>query len=82
MSHRIIEAAPPPARFARGRHCLGLADTFKRFYVDAADVTPEMTNRFEFEIDTERAVTVWQKEVEENVANGVSFSVIPQSLRS
>ncbi|MCK7622653.1 Rieske 2Fe-2S domain-containing protein [Streptomyces sp. RS10V-4] len=26
---RVIEAAAPPARFARGWHCLGLADTFK-----------------------------------------------------
>jgi 3-ketosteroid 9alpha-monooxygenase subunit A len=26
---RQIEAAPPPARFARGWHCLGLADTFR-----------------------------------------------------
>jgi 3-ketosteroid 9alpha-monooxygenase subunit A len=26
---RLIEAAPPPARFARGWHCLGLADSFR-----------------------------------------------------
>ena len=26
---RSIEAAPPPARFARGWHCLGLADNFR-----------------------------------------------------
>ncbi|MER7991257.1 Rieske 2Fe-2S domain-containing protein [Streptomyces noursei] len=26
---RVIEAAAPPTRFARGWHCLGLADTFK-----------------------------------------------------
>jgi 3-ketosteroid 9alpha-monooxygenase subunit A len=26
---RHIEAAPPPARFARGWHCLGLADSFR-----------------------------------------------------
>jgi 3-ketosteroid 9alpha-monooxygenase subunit A len=26
---RLIETAPPPARFARGWHCLGLADSFR-----------------------------------------------------
>lgn len=41
---------------------------YEQFYVDAADVTPEMTNRFEFELDTTRPVEVWQKEVEENLA--------------
>ncbi|MCW4355698.1 3-ketosteroid-9-alpha-hydroxylase subunit A [Hoyosella sp. YIM 151337] len=54
---------------------------YQQFYVDAEDVTPEMTDRFEFEIDTSRAVEVWKREVAENVANGVSFSVIPASLR-
>jgi len=29
-----------------------------------------MTQRFEFEIDTERAVDFWKKEVEENLAAG------------
>ncbi|MEU6112289.1 Rieske 2Fe-2S domain-containing protein [Streptomyces albidoflavus] len=41
---------------------------YEQFYVDAADVTPEMTDRFEFEIDTERAVRVWQAEVDANIA--------------
>ncbi len=54
---------------------------YEQFYVDVEDVTPEMVNRFEFEIDTERAVEAWKKEVAENVANGVSFSMIPQSMR-
>ena len=43
---------------------------YEQFYVDVADVTPEMTQRFEFEIDTTRAVDFWQKEVEENLAAG------------
>ncbi|WP_067168739.1 Rieske 2Fe-2S domain-containing protein [Microtetraspora niveoalba] len=55
---------------------------YEQFYVDVEDVTPEMTNRFEFEIDTARAVETWKKEVEENVANGVSYSVLPASMRS
>ncbi|MCL6289152.1 Rieske 2Fe-2S domain-containing protein [Streptomyces sp. ID03-2B] len=40
---------------------------YEQFYVDAEDVTPEMTNRFEFELDTERATGFWQKEVAENL---------------
>ncbi|NEA21324.1 Rieske 2Fe-2S domain-containing protein [Actinomadura bangladeshensis] len=55
---------------------------YEQFYVDAEDVTPEMTHRFEFEIDTSRAVETWQREVADNVANGVSFSMIPESMRS
>ncbi|MFD0902857.1 Rieske 2Fe-2S domain-containing protein [Actinomadura sediminis] len=55
---------------------------YEQFYVDVEDVTPEMTNRFEFEIDTSRAVETWRREVAENVANGVSFSMIPASQRT
>ncbi|MFH8441581.1 Rieske 2Fe-2S domain-containing protein [Streptomyces sp. NPDC018026] len=41
---------------------------YEQFYVDAADVTPEMTDRFEFELDTTRPVEAWQREVEANLA--------------
>lgn len=41
---------------------------YQQFYVDVADVQPEMTDRFEFEIDTTRPVESWKKEVEENLA--------------
>ena len=41
---------------------------YEQFYVDVADVTPEMTERFEFEIDTTRPVDAWQREVEDNLA--------------
>ncbi|CAM5644447.1 3-ketosteroid-9-alpha-hydroxylase oxygenase subunit [Streptomyces pilosus] len=40
---------------------------YEQFYVDVEDVTPEMTNRFEFELDTDRATGFWQKEVAENL---------------
>ena len=33
----------------------------------SAEVTPEMTERFEFEVDTTHANENWQKEVEENL---------------
>ncbi|MGW0838854.1 Rieske 2Fe-2S domain-containing protein [Streptomyces sp. NPDC002787] len=39
---------------------------YEQFYVDADRVEPEMTRRFEFEIDTGRANEFWRKEVEEN----------------
>ena len=43
---------------------------YEQFYVDAADVQPEMTERFEFEIDTTRPTEAWKREVEENIAAG------------
>ena len=40
---------------------------YEQFYVDAADVTPEMVARFEFEVDTTKANEYWQVEVAENL---------------
>ncbi|WP_395691773.1 Rieske 2Fe-2S domain-containing protein [Nocardioides sp.] len=40
---------------------------YEQFYVDRADVTPEMTDRFEFEVDTTKANEFWQEEVAENL---------------
>ncbi len=41
---------------------------YEQFYVDKADVTPEMVERFEFEVDTTKANEYWQSEVAENLA--------------
>ncbi len=41
---------------------------YEQFYVDAADVRPEMTARFEFEVDTTLANEYWQEEVAANLA--------------
>jgi 3-ketosteroid 9alpha-monooxygenase subunit A len=41
---------------------------YEQFYVDVADVTPEMTARFELEVDTAHAFEVWQGEVDDNLA--------------
>jgi 3-ketosteroid 9alpha-monooxygenase subunit A len=41
---------------------------YEQFYVDQDDVTPEMTERFEFEVDTTKANEFWHAEVEENLA--------------
>ncbi|WP_028920846.1 Rieske 2Fe-2S domain-containing protein [Pseudonocardia acaciae] len=41
---------------------------YEQFYVDVEDVTEDMTQRFEFEVDTTRAVQAWEREVQENLA--------------
>jgi 3-ketosteroid 9alpha-monooxygenase subunit A len=41
---------------------------YEQFYVDVDDVTDDMTQRFEFEVDTTRANEVWEAEVAENLA--------------
>jgi 3-ketosteroid 9alpha-monooxygenase subunit A len=40
---------------------------YEQFYVDIADVTDDMTARFEFEVDTTHAVQAWEQEVAENI---------------
>jgi len=41
---------------------------YQQFYVDVADIEPDMTARFEFEVDTSHANEVWQAEVADNLA--------------
>ena len=41
---------------------------YQQFYVDAAAVTPDMTERFEQEVDTNHANELWQQEVAANLA--------------
>ena len=38
---------------------------YEQFYVDQADIAPEMVDRFEFEVDTTKANEYWQEEVAE-----------------
>ncbi|GLW99175.1 putative oxygenase [Microtetraspora sp. NBRC 16547] len=47
---------------------------YEQFYVDVADVTPEMVERFEYELDTTRPVEAWRKEVEANLARRAAES--------
>ena len=54
---------------------------YEQFYVDAEDVAPEMVNRFEFEIDTERALQNWQAEVDANLAAGRTAFDSPGTTR-
>ena len=53
---------------------------YEQFYVDVADVTEEMTQRFEFEVDTTRANEVWEKEVAENLARQERSEGAPAGL--
>ncbi|MCP2275655.1 3-ketosteroid 9alpha-monooxygenase subunit A [Nocardia amikacinitolerans] len=41
---------------------------YEQFYRDVAEVDEKMTDRFEFEVDTARAITAWEAEVAENLA--------------
>jgi len=41
---------------------------YEQFYVDRADIAPEMVERFEFEVDTTKANENWRAEVAENLA--------------
>ncbi|MDI3388512.1 Rieske 2Fe-2S domain-containing protein [Streptomyces sp. B-S-A8] len=50
---------------------------YEQFYVDADAVRPEMTDRFEFELDTTRPVEAWQREVEDNLARKAAAAKTP-----
>lgn len=41
---------------------------YDQFYVDVAEVRPDMVDRFEFELDTSRPYEVWMKQIEANLA--------------
>ncbi|MFL5911036.1 MAG: Rieske 2Fe-2S domain-containing protein [Gaiellaceae bacterium] len=41
---------------------------YDQFYVDVADIAPEMVDRFEYELDTSRPAEVWEKEIQANIA--------------
>jgi 3-ketosteroid 9alpha-monooxygenase subunit A len=47
---------------------------YEQFYVDRADVTDEMVNRFEFEVDVSTALENWEREVAANVAAAAAAS--------
>jgi 3-ketosteroid 9alpha-monooxygenase subunit A len=40
---------------------------YEQFYVDVADIEPDMVARFEFEVDTSKANEFWHEEVAENL---------------
>jgi 3-ketosteroid 9alpha-monooxygenase subunit A len=48
---------------------------YDQFYVDVADIEPEMTARFEFEVDTSFAQEHWEQEIAENLAHQAAQAV-------
>jgi 3-ketosteroid 9alpha-monooxygenase subunit A len=52
---------------------------YEQFYVDVAQIEPEMTQRFEFEIDTTKAVESWQSQLVEAAQAGASASAEPNA---
>jgi len=50
---------------------------YQQFYVDAADVEPEMVERFEIEVDTTRAIEHWNVEVAENLKAQEAAEEVP-----
>ena len=41
---------------------------YEQFYVGVDDVTPDMTDRFEMEVDTRHANDIWRSEVADNLS--------------
>ena len=58
---------------------------YEQFYCDVADIAPDMIARFEFEIDTTRAVAGWEAEVAANLARSTpsrgGLGPTPQAAR-
>ena len=54
---------------------------YEQFYVDVADVTDDMTQRFEFEVDTTRANEAWEREVAENLARNLARQEAEEAAR-
>jgi 3-ketosteroid 9alpha-monooxygenase subunit A len=52
---------------------------YEQFYVDVEDVTPDMQQRFEFEIDTRHAIATWEREVAENLARSADSPAATQT---
>lgn len=54
---------------------------YQQFYVDVADITPEMVERFEIEVDTTRANEYWNAEVAENLKAQEPSDDVPATQR-
>jgi 3-ketosteroid 9alpha-monooxygenase subunit A len=52
---------------------------YQQFYVDVADVTADMTDRFEIEVDTTIANEKWHVEVEENLQRQASENEVDEA---
>ena len=50
---------------------------YQQFYCDVADIQPDMTDRFELEVDTTKANEKWSVEVEENLQRQTKAAARP-----
>ena len=50
---------------------------YDQFYTDVADISDDMVQRFEFEVDTTHAVEAWEAEVAENLAKRAAAATDP-----
>src|ERR1700753_1429387 len=50
---------------------------YQQFYVDVADIQPEMVERFEIEVDTTRANEFWNVEVADNLKTREASEEVP-----
>ena len=55
---------------------------YEQYYVDIDDVTEEMTQRFEYEIDTSKALENWNIEVKENLARQAEEAKAEEEAKS
>ncbi len=55
---------------------------YEQFYVDVAEVTEDMTARFEFEVDTTHAVQAWEHEVAGNLERRGSATVAGENVEA
>ena len=78
LARPVVVAARGVLAMKLGEGCELTASLISQMYargIDVADVTPDMVDRFEFEIDTTRPREAWSKEVEDNIARGVTPAV-------
>ena len=55
---------------------------YEQFYVDVADISQDMTQRFEFEVDTSHAVQAWEREVAENLSRRAAQAEAAQTAEA
>lgn len=49
---------------------------YEQFFVDVADIKPEMINRFEAEVDTRHALPVWEQQAAEKIAEEARLAAL------
>ena len=55
---------------------------YQQFYVDVADISDDMTARFEYEVDTTHAVQAWEQEVAHNLVRRAEQAAAAESAEA